>query len=417
MGVGIRDGQGPPMTTTAGAGTTQPTPSSALVPRVHRVRVRGRALVSKSARGAARATLRREAEVLRCLRGAGAVELVALREQDDRTDLVTVDAGEHELGPVHPVAPDHVLRVLADSARSLDELHRAGWYHGAICSEHLVVDARGTTRWCSLGSAGPIDADRRDDDVANLLALMRSRCISPAAGWARPERRRWRRLHRRLRTGPLRPDRTANDVVLVDLADEIAAIGDGAATRDPSVRPVRLRPAAIGLLATVGTVAVAAMLLGADPGSTAGGGAPSAIASAGDRPWVSSTTSAPPASAPTTAPMPSATDEVVAADGLVRTAAGTFRVGRPGDRAATGDWDCDGRPTLLLLRLDTGEVFHFDRWASAGRPATATRIRVVAGASQFVATPTTEGCHHPTVLTDDGRQVDPFTGRHDGDRS
>lgn len=406
------------MTTRAGAGATRPTASSALVPRVHRVRVRGRALVSKSARGAARATLRREAEVLRCLRGAGAVELVALREHDDRTDLVTVDAGEHELGPVRPDAPDRVLRVCADSARSLAELHRAGWYHGAICSEHLVVDTRGSTRWCSLGSAGPLDADRREDDVANLLALMRSRCSSPAAGWSRSERRRWRRLHRRLRTGPLRADRSAADVVLEDLADEIAAIGGAAASRPTSdARPVRLRPAAIGLLATVSTVAVAAMLLGADPGTATGGGVPLAIASDDDASQGSSTTSAPPTSAPTAASNPPVTGEVVAADGLVGTATGTFRVGRAGDRAATGDWDCDGRPTLLLLRPGTGEVFHFDRWASAGRPAAATTIRVVAGASQLVATPTTEGCHHPTVLTDDGRKVDPFTGRDDGDPS
>jgi hypothetical protein len=406
------------MTTTARSGTTQPSPSGQLVPRVHRVRVQGRALVSKSARGAARATLRREAEVLRCLRGAGAVELVALREQDDRTDLVTVDAGEHELGPVRPVAPDRLLRVVASSARSLAELHRAGWYHGAICSEHLLVDARGTTRWCSLGSAGPIDADRREDDVTDLLELMRSRCASWPSGWSRSDRRRWRRLHRRLRSGPLRADRSAGEVVLEDLADEIDAISDGAAPLHPSGGgPVRLRPTAIGLLAAVGAVAVAAMALGADPGTAAGGDVPSAIAAAEDQPSASSTAGAAPTSAPTTASLPSSTDDVVAADGLVRTAAGTFRVGRPGDRAATGDWDCDGRPTLLLLRPDTGEVFHFDRWASADRPAIATTIRVVAGASELVATPTTEGCLHPTVLTDDGLQVDPFSGRPDGDDS
>ncbi|MCU1460973.1 MAG: serine/threonine protein kinase [Acidimicrobiales bacterium] len=50
-----------------------------------------------------------------------------------------------------------------------------------------------------------------------------------------------------------------------------------------------------------------------------------------------------------------------------------YRLGRAGDLALLGDWDCDGRATPALYRPDTGEVFLFDGFAAAGelrsRPA------------------------------------------------
>lgn len=48
-----------------------------------------------------------------------------------------------------------------------------------------------------------------------------------------------------------------------------------------------------------------------------------------------------------------------------------YAVGRPGDVAVLGDWDCDGTPTPALYRPSTGEAFVFGSWARAGRPVRA----------------------------------------------
>jgi len=53
-----------------------------------------------------------------------------------------------------------------------------------------------------------------------------------------------------------------------------------------------------------------------------------------------------------------------------------YRLGRDGDVAMLGDWDCDGRATPALYRPATGEVFLFDGFADDGarrsRPAIET---------------------------------------------
>ena len=48
-------------------------------------------------------------------------------------------------------------------------------------------------------------------------------------------------------------------------------------------------------------------------------------------------------------------------------------VGQPGDLAAMGDWDCDGVPTLGVLRPGDGAWFTFDTW-EAGSTSTVERI-------------------------------------------
>ena len=39
-----------------------------------------------------------------------------------------------------------------------------------------------------------------------------------------------------------------------------------------------------------------------------------------------------------------------------------FLAGRVGDLAAIGDWNCDGTPTLGVLRPSTGAWFTFGSW-------------------------------------------------------
>lgn len=62
---------------------------------------------------------------------------------------------------------------------------------------------------------------------------------------------------------------------------------------------------------------------------------------------------------------------VVASQPVVEHAGHRYGLGRPGDVALVGDWDCDGKPTPALYRPSTGEAFVFDTWATAARPSRA----------------------------------------------
>jgi hypothetical protein len=75
----------------------------------------------------------------------------------------------------------------------------------------------------------------------------------------------------------------------------------------------------------------------------------------------------------------------------IRIGATTFEAGRPGDRVAVDDWDCDGVPTPAVVRPGTGEVFVFDRWDPGGGPQTVAPITVVEGATE-IARGAADGC-------------------------
>jgi tRNA A-37 threonylcarbamoyl transferase component Bud32 len=46
-----------------------------------------------------------------------------------------------------------------------------------------------------------------------------------------------------------------------------------------------------------------------------------------------------------------------------------YAVGEPTDEVAIGNWSCNDKITLALLRPSTGEVFVFDEWPAAGKDA------------------------------------------------
>jgi hypothetical protein len=48
-----------------------------------------------------------------------------------------------------------------------------------------------------------------------------------------------------------------------------------------------------------------------------------------------------------------------------------YRIGDPGDRVVLGDWDCDGRDTPLVVRPGAPSAFRFDDWPGAGVPVDA----------------------------------------------
>lgn len=69
----------------------------------------------------------------------------------------------------------------------------------------------------------------------------------------------------------------------------------------------------------------------------------------------------------------------------VRALGRTFEVGRRGDHVQVGDWDCDGRATIAVVRPSTGEVFVFGGWNPSGPPVTVRAADVVPGATSLHA--------------------------------
>jgi len=80
-----------------------------------------------------------------------------------------------------------------------------------------------------------------------------------------------------------------------------------------------------------------------------------------------------------------------------------YRVGQAGDAVAIGDWACSGRPTPVILRPSSGELFAFDDWAQPGHDVTARLLGRVEHATEVRATPIGgSGCHELEVLRIEG---------------
>jgi hypothetical protein len=86
------------------------------------------------------------------------------------------------------------------------------------------------------------------------------------------------------------------------------------------------------------------------------------------------------APAPTATGAPAPQLAVSHAGGVIDAAGAQWQVGRADDQVVEGDWDCDGRATLALLRPATGDVYRFDAWSSADADLRGTPIGRVPGA-------------------------------------
>ncbi len=356
--------------------------------RVHRLTVSGKALVTKSARGGSRQHLRREAELLDHLRGLPVVELVALRDSDDRTDLVTVDAGSRDLSRPDGLTPEQLLAALADAAAAVAALHDAGWTHGAVCAEHVVVDGEGTVRLCSLGSAA-VRCDGREDagpaergDVQQLLAMIDQVLRRSDDSWHASATRAYRSSGRRFRRDIERRDEPAATRHGTGSAAEVSEVLRRLADEyDPrvSVAPLSRRP-----LRLVGA-AVGVGVLGLTWGAVAAG--QDAGRHRASRPAPLSSEPADPCTATagrSTAYGPDldedgCPDHVEIIDNVVTVGGRSFRAGRPGDQVVVAPVVCDGPPQVVLFRPSSHELFTFDGWPGSAA-ATARHLGTYPGA-------------------------------------
>jgi len=374
--------------------------------RIERRIIEGRSIVVKRARGPARAALRREATVLGALDGVGVVELVEHIDGPSGDELWTLDGGPASLADPWTGTPPERAAWFGDGCRRLADLHARGWFHGAVTLDHLVVDELGgTTRWCSLGSAGRIadePAGRRLDLIAitraahrlarslpGSLALRRRldrlgdeadprRIARAFQHWARrrgahgaggrPERRgRWsepgaavlrprgRRPGRRIPTGLLSGRATGPFITVSIIAAGVALIvgaaialrHQGAATA-PARGPITAGPTTTGVTAVTPTESV-----------------PTVVA-----------------------------------------AGRTLQVGRGGDRAVVADARCSGELRVFALRPGTGEVFDL-RVPSPSEPpdvgpGAAPSGRLLLRETGLVDLVAPSGCGPPRAVREDG---------------
>lgn len=407
-------------------------------PGPNRVAVRwavlhGREVVVRTGTGRHRSRLRREAAVLAAVGGWPVPELLRCDEGELTTTLVMSAAGT-ALDAGSDPSVDAAGNTVGQLLRAVAALHEAGWAHGRLAAEHLVLDhrvRRRSVRCCSLGEAVPVGdpahAETVDADLRALLHVATTLLegVAPTGGPVARRRAaarlaRGRALLRRRLTSGTRPGQ------LREVAGELEGLLDrhprrAGARRTPppaagaaraaagSRRRWRRPAAALPLLALT-----VALVVGPADARTGG---PVGPRDGSDGPAASGGSTAAPPEVPCTAPAPNSPDvggdgcgDATALDGRRITWRGrTYLVGAPGDRVALGDADCDGTASVVVLRPATGEVFEFDRWPSASDPVVVSPAATVAGA-RSLRIRDDGACRRPLVERTDGTVVDALTG-------
>ena len=395
------------------------------------------------------ARLRHEAQVLEAARHPGVVEVLGFDGDPARPALLTSRVEGPTLAEVEDLPVQEVTGVLAAVATTVADLHAMGLVHGGLAADHVLLTADGAPVLCGFGHGGrigevppgggePLDGSL---DVFHLGVLAHSLCPPGSADG---------RAVRRLADAAVAPE-PASRPTAADLAASLSeavpgarlprlGLPDGAPTAEPvratdpldgwrrrqqspglaGLGPRRIG-AVVGAIALVAVVvATAASLRTAAPTAT-----PPPVVDEPRRPDPQPSTTA--ASEPEPEPSPATTtatradcpslpsglaadvdgdgcaDAVRHAGAVVEAGRTRWSVGQPGDQAATGDWSCTGVRTLALLRPSTGELFRFDRWATAGTDASTTAFaRVEGGVALRAADLDQDGCHEMVVERADG---------------
>ncbi|HMV74162.1 MAG TPA: protein kinase, partial [Microthrixaceae bacterium] len=346
-----------------------------------RDRVGDESVLRKSARGGQRAALRREAEVLRALGGHGVVRLIEIVDGADVTELVVLDTGGPSLAAAlaDPATDSRsALRLLADACDAVSRLHEQGWAHGDLRADHVLLTRRHHIRLCSLGDAVSLGTEPdggRADRVALLRIVDDWTRSAGTDGSPMSSRIRSRVLARRTHRLPDDPDPR----LLGRILRRTAATGLAVPSRDRIRLPLPLRSGrrvrrvavpAVTITLVAGIAWFALPFQGPDPGL---GGSDSGGGTAHTTQMSTTTTvalgAAPPA--PETAAASGCRaversrpdvdgdgcgDDVSIEHDVVVAGGHRYRVGRVGDLAAIGDWDCDGTSTIAVLRPEDGTV-------------------------------------------------------------
>jgi len=410
--------------------------------------IHGQRILVKSATGRERSRLRHEAEVLGLLHLSALVDMLELKEEDDQTLLLLLDNGPRTLLWPLDMTGEELLRALQRCCTAVEQLHTAGWSHGSLRPEHVLLGARGRPKLCSLGDSQPLlhlsnekAAAAIQGDVDQLAAMFAHVANFQIASMSRADRWRWRQQSRKLRQIAELNETSATALTTNELA---TAVGElrcrtisplGFGKQGVSRRPTPAPGPARGLVTLGAAAAGIALLFSAGFALTASSKTPSRTDSAQAAPSLPATT-VPASTAPEASgggcglwPMlnkgsgqgvdidgDSCPDHVEIAGQFITVGDLTYQVGLPQDRLAVGDWDCDGRATALLLRPSTGELFEFLAWAKPGETAQSQLVSTIAQATDLTGERITNSttankisCDRALVALLDGSQVDPFS--------
>jgi len=145
------------------------------VPAAHRVvnDVYGRpVLVKRCTDEAGRARLAREHAVLRAVAGPGVVGVVDLVDSEAATELHLAWVGPHSLATIAGAAPEGAGHLVAAVADAVLDLHCAGYAHGRLSADHVLLGEGWRPVLTGLADAATIEPARAADDVAGLGGLL-----------------------------------------------------------------------------------------------------------------------------------------------------------------------------------------------------------------------------------------------------
>jgi hypothetical protein len=285
------------------------------------------------------------------------------------------------LAPPLPAA--RLLPIVTSLAAHLTDLHLRGIAHGAVEPDHVLVDGNGAVRLCGFADGHPADDVRAFGDLVHAVVDPDDRSDTAHA---------LRGVADRCRTdgADARPTMAAIAAALA------AAVPRPRAIPTPAPHGPRLsRPVGVTAMLVVLVVAlVAALWWRAAPSTSASAPAPTA-------PTTSTSTTAP-RRWPATGPLELRHDGVAWLFGDA-----------PDDVVATGDWDCSGDATPLVVRRN-GAVWLVDRWPDGATEVAARYVTTVRDAVD-VTIDERDGCDVLTITTRDGTPWQPL--RRAGARS
>lgn len=387
-----------------------------------------------------------EAENLRRARGLRVPELIELISDGD-TDILRVRwSGSHTLETVGATSVRTAATLMAEVADIVDALHGRGLSHGRLTPDHVLIDADGDPVLTGLAEARPLTVGSARADVEQLGALLTD-LVAPL-GDGDPFAPRWpqaasddgrRGAVLTLADAAASP---ATHMTAGDLRDGLRAlIAPEARERSGRRVPRRRRWAAIalgailavGMAARTGGSGASATHLASGPASTviplitapstepvSRPPSPSAAPSAPPTISAPQSTTRRPSSPPEVRPTPRACpgaggshldvdgdgcpDDVRVVDNLVTVGGDTRAFGDDGDVAAIGDWDCDGRASVAVLRPTSGEIFVFPPWGARTDVITVAPVTRLPGATDLVGRLADGGhCHDLLAVFADRR--------------
>jgi hypothetical protein len=365
-------------------------------------------------------------------RHPGVVEVVTC--DPDGSSLVLAAPATETLGDL-TTRPDLALEVLAAVSETVADLHALGIVHGAVTTDAVLVPADRRpilTAFRAAGLAGESHGAgsplRPSDDVAALIGLVSTALTTrgePRLRRGRANRTRasrdgdLRTLVRDATDGRWPPARTLARAIEAELGPRPAPVAPARSTYAVADPFARLRPRdpepdrarSMRLVTLLAAVAGVASLTWGGLTLRAGSSAPRTsdpVAAAGRHASLPTTTARSTTRAPVT-PTVAHGRPVVAHDGVLTVGSTRYSIGRPGDEVVAADWGCRGSVRALVLRPDSGELFVFTGWATAGHDLTAESAGRVTPGSHLATATDGRGCPVADAVAPAGRtaRVDP----------